>query len=690
MTFQSTPQKQTPWHRGEIALQDALGVTARMETQGAKVIRDFMPDQHRSFYAQLPFIAVGSVDPSGDAWATLLAAAPGFVSSPDSQRLDLTVSRDPSDPASAGLGPGDAVGMLGIELHSRRRNRVNGTVARADGTGFSLSVEHAFGNCPQYIQRRDWRMETDPALLGDGAAIRSDGLDAVAQAMIAEADTFFVASYADLPGGRQVDVSHRGGKAGFVRLDADGGLTIPDFAGNLHFNTLGNFLENPNAGLTFVDFETGDMLQMTGRAQVILDSPEIAAFQGAERLWRFVPRIVVRRPRAMPLRWAFTDFSPNSLMTGSWDEAAERLKAETLRNTWRPFRVARVVDESAAIRSFHLEPADKAGLNPHRAGQHLPIRLDIPGQEQPVVRTYTLSTAPSDGAYRISVKRDGLASTHLHDRVRAGDIIEARAPAGSFTIDAAATRPAVLMAAGVGITPILSMLRHIVHEGLRTGKVRPTWVFVGARTRAERAFDDEIAELVKRADGTVRLVRVLSRPETDAERGQDFDAVGRVDIALLKRTLPFDDYDFYLCGPASFMQAAYDGLRDTNVADARIHAETFGPSGLTRRPDAAAPAAPTAIPATAPVPVAFAASAKEARWSPEAGSLLDLAEARGLTPEFGCRGGSCGACRTPVLEGSVAYTTLPSAEVGDDEALICCAVPAESEDGRTSRLILDL
>ena len=686
MTGQVSTEMPSPWHAGEITLQRGLGVAERMAIAGQKVIRDHMPDQHRIFFAQLPFLVAGAVDSAGDAWATLLTGAPGFAHSPDPRTLAFALARVATDPANAGLNDGDAIGLLGIELHSRRRNRMNGHVRRSIDAGFAVHVEHSFGNCPQYIQLRDWQMVDKPAA-APGKMVRQDHLDAAACAMIAAADTFFVASYLDGDAGRQVDASHRGGKPGFVRIEADGALTIPDFAGNLHFNTLGNFLLNPRAGLTFVDFASGDLLQMTGEAEVILEAPEIAAFQGAERLWRFRPRIVVRRPAALPLRWTFRDWSANSLMTGSWEDTASRLQAQALATQWRPFRVARIVDESAVIRSFHLEPADGAGITPHRAGQHLPIRLAIPGEAKPVIRTYTLSTAPSDGAYRISVRRQGLASAFLHDQIGVGDIIEARAPAGDFTIDAAERRPAVLIGAGVGVTPMLAMLRHVVYEGLRTRRVRPTIFIQAARTRSERGFDAEIAELVARADGKVQLVRTLDDAE-GAVAGVDFDADGRVDIALLRQVLGFDDHDFYLCGPPPFMQSLYDGLRDLNIADSRIHAEAFGPASMRRRVDAVA--APAAKPSAAPVPVAFAASAKEAHWAPGSGSLLDLAEARGLSPEFSCRGGSCGTCRTRIIAGAVAYETPPSASVGADEALICCAMPADTASGGGDRLILDL
>lgn len=684
---QATP---SPFHEGEVTLQKTVGVAERMEAFGRRVIRDFLPDQHREFYHQLPFIVLGSVDPSGDAWVTLLSGKPGFMSSPDPKRLAFAAQTDPQDPATASLADGAAVGLLGIELHTRRRNRMNGTLQGQTQQGFEIAVEHAFGNCPQYIQLRDFTFVREPNDFAGVPAAQALDMDSPkVRAMISAADTFFVSSYVDDPQGRHVDASHRGGKPGFVRINADGSLTIPDFAGNLHFNTFGNFVLNPKAGLVFPDFDTGDMLHLTGDAELLLESEEIAAFQGAERLWVFRPRKVVLRAAALPLRFAMrTDgWSPNSLMTGDWEQAGDRIAAQQLRTSWRPFRIARIVDESSVIRSFHLEPADGKGIVAHEAGQHLPIRVRPDPAAEPVLRTYTLSTAPSDGHYRISVKRQGLVSNHLHDDLVVGDMIEARAPAGGFVIDPLESRPAVLLAAGVGITPMLAMLRSIVFEGLRKRRIRPTIMFVAARSLAERAFDQELADLAAQSGGAVRVIRLLEMTE-GAIPGVDFDAEGRIGVDLFRQTLPFDAYDFYMCGPPPFMQGLYDQLSDLGVPDARIHAEAFGPASLRRREPESADVLPPV--AQQPVPVAFAKSGKEARWDAAAGTLLDLAEARGLTPEYSCRGGSCGTCAVKVLAGKVTYETRPSAKVDADQALICCAVPADPEAGGGDRLILDL
>ncbi|MBK8259358.1 MAG: pyridoxamine 5'-phosphate oxidase family protein [Polyangiaceae bacterium] len=292
----------SPWHSGERALQEHYGVAEQMDRVGRRVIRDYMPDQHRTFFGQLPFVLVGAVDNSGAVWASILEGAPGFITSPDPRTLRLRAMLPEGDPVSDRLVAGAAVGLLGIELHTRRRNRMNGKIANSTQFAFDVTVEHSFGNCPQYIHPRHLAFVPDR-----GAAVqslRAEGLTNEGRAMIAVADTFFVASYVDADGDvarRSVDVSHRGGDAGFVHVSGDV-LTIPDFSGNLHFNTLGNLIANPRAGLLFVDFERGDILQLTGRTEVILDGPEVEQFEGAERLWRLTVEKSVLRQGAFSRR----------------------------------------------------------------------------------------------------------------------------------------------------------------------------------------------------------------------------------------------------------------------------------------------------------------------------------------------------------------------------------------------------
>ncbi|MGR4973630.1 pyridoxamine 5'-phosphate oxidase family protein [Pseudomonas sp. LARHCG127] len=671
--------KTSPWHEGELTLQRAVGAVDMMASVGQRQLaRTWMPDQHRAFYAQLPFVVLGAVDRQGDVWATLRAGQPGFMNSPDPQTLHINLEPEPNDPAQEGMGEGDAIGMLGIELHTRRRNRMNGVVRRQLAPGLEVAVSQAYGNCPRYINLRQYHFVDAQAVAPRQLTVS----DPLVRRLVTAADSFYIATYVVRDGERQVDASHRGGKPGFVRMDEDGSLTIPDFSGNLFFNTLGNILLNPRAGLVFVDFQTGDLLQMSGSAQVLLDDPEISAFQGAERLLRFTPQRIVHRPAAIALRWKDQDEgdSPNSLMTGSWEQAAERLQAEALRSRWRSLQVERVVDESPDIRSFYLQASDGLGLPRFEAGQHVPVRILLEGHKAPSIRTYSVSSAPSDDFLRISVKRDGSVSSHLHEQVRALHEIEARAPQGHFTVQPTERRPLVLLAAGVGITPLLSMLREVVYQGQRISRMRPVWLVQSARSVADLAFREEIDELAARAGDKLQVLRMVSQPPTEAGAGEGYDLAGRIDVELLKRLLPLNDYDFYLCGPGSFTQALYDGLRKLRIPDDRIHAETFGPSTLVRDIEVSVPA-PQQVPAASEaVKVLFASSGKEARWEPGSGTLLELAEARGLTPEFSCRGGSCGTCKTRLSRGQVHYLSQPAEPVGEGEVLICCAVPAQGSE----------
>lgn len=689
MTDQA-PLKQSPFHSGEQEAQARVGKRDAMEAFGKIAIRPFMPDQHRAFFEKIPFVVLGSVDECGWPWASIVAGGEGFITSPTDTRLDFDARPVADDPLQVALKNGAPIGLLGIEIPTRRRNRMNANVIAANDTGFSLAVEQSFGNCPQYIQTRDIEFIRNPALQIDRAATdHFTTLDATATTFIERSDTFFVSSYVNPDNGlvaEGVDVSHRGGRAGFVKIDGNS-LTIPDYSGNNFFNTIGNFLVNPKAGLIFPDFETGDVLMLTGTVEMLWeDHPEVVAFKGAERGWRFTLDHGLRIRDALPFRAEFGEWSPNSLMADDWATSRARQKAEERREAWRTLRVAKIVDESSVIRSFYLEPTDGSPLFSFEAGQFLTIRV-TPEGNGPQVRTYTLSSAPGDPTYRISVKREpgGIVSNHLHDSLHVGDTIETKAPKGSFFIDALEKRPAVLIAGGVGITPMMAMTRHVLNETVRKRYTRPLTVFHAAHDTEQRAFTEAFRAAEAETGAKIHYVSIIGNPAGHETLGTDFDATGHINADILRQHLALDDYDFYLCGPPSFMQGVYDSLRGLSVRDARIYAEAFGPAALTRTADeGATPDVPEAEAELAVVK--FEASGFEQSWEKGDGTLLETAEAHGLTPDFSCRAGSCGSCAVKKLSGEVAYRTPPTADIAKGEVLICCSVPAV---GSTS-LVLDL
>lgn len=311
---------ESPFHPGEQAVHARLGILERMDKQGRRFIRDYMLDQHRQFFAQLPCAIVGTVDALGSPWASILVGKPGFLSSPDDRTLRVTAKPLFGDPLIHTIGNGIDIGLLGIELHTRRRNRLNGTITAIGTDGFDIRVKQSFGNCPQYIQARMFERKEDmPINSPDIREITT--LETPEKRIISTSDTFFIATaHQDASGGAAsgVDVSHRGGKPGFVRIDGDRSLTIPDFSGNLHFNTFGNLELNPRAGLLFINFDRGDLLYLTGTAKVIWDGAEIGTYAGAERLLRFYLERGYLLAGSLPLRWTEPEFSPFLDRMGAW------------------------------------------------------------------------------------------------------------------------------------------------------------------------------------------------------------------------------------------------------------------------------------------------------------------------------------------------------------------------------------
>ena len=298
-------------------MQRAAGAEARMRDIGPRVIRDRMFDQHREFFEQLPMLLVGSVDARQRPWASMLTGLPGFIESPDAQHLRVDARLHAQDPLRAQLRVGAPLGLLGIEPQTRRRNRMNGTVVSIDDAGFMLRVDQSFGNCPKYIQARAPRWvgfsPSEPIARHEGAV-----LSAPATALVERADTLFIASTAP---GEGADVSHRGGRPGFVRVDrgaAGTALTFPDFIGNFFFNTLGNIAAHPRAGLLFVDHDTGGVLQLTGHAAIVGAGPDVAAFAGAQRFVRIEVEQGLWTPAVSALRWSAPEFASQLEATGHW------------------------------------------------------------------------------------------------------------------------------------------------------------------------------------------------------------------------------------------------------------------------------------------------------------------------------------------------------------------------------------
>jgi len=364
---------------------------------------------------------------------------------------------------------------------------------------------------------------------------------------------------------------------------------------------------------------------------------------------------------------------------------AERDKQDLTWTGLRKFTIAHKVEEAEGICSFYLKPHDQKPLPPFEPGQYLTFQLHIPGQTKNVVRCYSLSDSPMRrDHYRVTIKKlppppdnadapPGLSSTYFHEQLQEGDTLDVRAPNGNFHLDQTRETPVVLIGGGVGHTPMVSMLNAICDSGSE----REVWFFYGVRHGGEHAMKAHLAEL-DQAYRNVHIVTCYSAPRAEDQHGRDYTYEGHVSVDIMREQLGATNYEFYLCGPPPMMRLITEGLEEWGVPDAAIHYEAFGPATVTKTPQSKVAHATT----TSGVKVEFARSGKTCTWIKEVGSLLELAEAQGISMDFGCRAGNCGTCLTAIKEGKVEYLSEPGEPPEDGSCLTCIAVP-------NGKLVLD-
>jgi ferredoxin-NADP reductase/MOSC domain-containing protein YiiM len=341
---------------------------------------------------------------------------------------------------------------------------------------------------------------------------------------------------------------------------------------------------------------------------------------------------------------------------------------------FRQMRVANIHKESGNVTSFILEPIDGQPLSLCQAGQFIVLRLLVDPGEPPVLRSYSLSDLPAADHFRISVKSElnGIGSSYLCTRARQGDLLDVSAPRGSFTLRPG-QNPVVLLSAGVGATPVMSMLHALADQKSQ----REIWWIYGARNRVDHPFAGESRSLLKQLPRGRGYI-VYSRPAAADQVGADFDAPGHVDAALLERIGVSLSSDFYLCGPTSFLQSMLDGLRNWGVLGENVHTEIFG-SLEAITPGMAqvvhTPHLPAGLPGFGP-PVSFARSGITAAWDPKFASLLELAEACDIPVRWSCRTGVCHTCMTGLISGSITYNPEPLERPAPGNVLVCCSQPS--------------
>ena len=343
---------------------------------------------------------------------------------------------------------------------------------------------------------------------------------------------------------------------------------------------------------------------------------------------------------------------------------------------FRQMRVASIRKESDSVTSFILKPIDGQPLAVCQAGQFVVLRLHLEPDKPPILRSYSLSDLPAADHFRISVKSElnGIGSSFLCGRTREGAVLDVSAPRGSFTLRPGQS-PVVLLSAGVGATPVMSMLHALAAEQSQ----REIWWIYGARNGANHPFAQESRSLLKQLSRGRGYI-VYSKPAEVDHVGADFDAPGHIDTALLERIGVSQGSDFYLCGPTSFLQTMQDGLRNWGGLAGNVHTEIFG-SLEAITPGMAqvvhTPHPPQGPPGSGP-PVSFARSGITAAWDPQFGSLLELAEACDVSVRWSCRIGVCHTCMTGLIDGSITYNPEPLERPAPGNVLLCCSQPNAS------------
>jgi len=543
----------SPFHAGELAAQKRAKV-GDIASLASGFIRDYMPQQHMDFYTGLPFLVVSSADAQGHVWVTILEGADGFIQAPNPGKLMIANTLDTDDPLHDAIKGGTDIGIVGIELGTRRRNRMSAHARPSGKGGYELNIRQTFGNCPQYINERTW-VRADR--LQSAEARHSDALTDAQIEQIRLADTLFIGSgYHDREhqASNGFDASHRGGEPGFVQVIAKRHLRLPDYAGNNFFNTIGNLINQPEVGLLFIDFETGGLLHVSGRAEIDW-SDHHEGDANARRMIDIHIDCVVERPGALRLRWTRSDDDIIAL------------------------KVSGKIREADDIVSLHLVPAQgsdgRNNLPQFKAGQHLPIELDVPGQSGAVKRSYSLSGSPNAGEYRLSIKREehGIASRFVHDAMEPGDRLLARRPSGDFVIPCGEC-PLVLISAGIGLTPMVSILHAVANETNR----RSVRFFHGARNSRHHALKDEVQRIISLRANTFSHI-AYSAPDAKDREGIDYDSKGRITADMILDANPGEDAHYMICGPAKFLSDIRNGLEAGGVHPSFIHFEAFGPSG---------------------------------------------------------------------------------------------------------------
>ncbi len=637
----------TPFHKGELKVQRLAGEAAIGQRNGS-VIRNLIIPGAIPFIAQQNMVVVSSLDDNGKVWVSVLVGNTGFICAPDTRSMLIDKTQIIShfgDPLWENIKSNPQVGVLVIELSTRRRLRVNGRIQQLGGTNFEIVVEQAFPNCPKYIQRRsinisDAETVKQTAIPKFGTKLKPHQIE-----LIRNADSIFVGSASLIEttdavnNSNQItqhggDASHRGGFPGFIDIKGQY-LRIPDYKGNSMFNTLGNIEVYSFVGIAVIDFNRRTMLQLSGKARILWDQDDPKdKSSGTKRFWEMFVESWQETPMPETINWHFHDYSPHN--------PREKKLQETSLDSLI-LNVENVTVKSHHIKQFRLTAQDGNLLPACEPGAHLPLQLTLPTGDK-IERCYSiLSSSNENRFYEIAVRRepDGRGgSNFIHDHLRAGTLINAKLPRNEFPLFPLGQHT-VLVAGGIGITPILSMVNELVH------KKSSFEIHYSARTKQTMGFLDQVKDL---AGDRARLY-------FSKEPGQK-----KLDLKVIMNSVNPNTH-LFICGPVGMIEAARNLADELNWDPARIHFESFGASPSTKDRS---------------IKVKLVKSGGTVKVKPTQ-SILDALIEANISVPYDCKRGECGMCATNVIKGEVEHRDVFLNKQERTQQMCICVSRAKGE-----------
>jgi len=618
----------TPFHEGELFIQKLAKESDIAQRNGA-VISNKIPPGAISFVGDQLMVVVSSLDKNGRVWASLLVGNPGFIKATAARLLSLdttAIISHTSDIFWENIKANPQIGVLAIELSTRRRLRVNGTIHSVSDTCFHIAVEQAYPNCPKYIQRRHLKINKSPYKSQQAkpefpAPLQGSTLTANHIEIITKSDTLFVGSASPILSEEQIsekesfrenfihggDASHRGGNPGFVEVVDNQCLRIPDYKGNSMFNTLGNIQQYPHASLLFVDFKHGRLLQLSGTAKILWNEKDPTnKTDGTKRFWEL--SIEQWRESQLPaeLNWEFFDYSPHN---------PEQITGKPGSTDELELKVLHIEQKSERIKQFRLVAANGGILPAFEPGAHLPVEVTLPMGKK-ATRHYSLLSSNDDNRfYEIAVQHEPEGrggSKYIHQHLNAGATIYAKQPRNDFPLSPIG-KHTILIAGGIGITPILAMLRSLAEQKFSFE------IHYTARTQADLAFQTEVI--------------ALAGDNAHLYFSQGANAK-RLDLKTLMKK-PAPDTHVFMCGPMRMINTLRDLGKTFGWNPEQIHFESFGASTFTNNSE---------------ITVTLKKSAQVVVVQPKQ-TILDALTAANVSIPYDCKRGECGMCSTEVIAG---------------------------------------